>query len=282
MTRHRIGLLVAFSLTILALVVLSAGLSQVEFQKGRFLNSESISELRLLLAEFKGYQVLVFAAILIGAVIIFVWSILANKKSMQTPRSKRKFNLIIQIVFWMIAILLVRKQIIKRQLDLTPLKLSPGADTSIGQSIPAVSSTVPEWFAFFFSLALILVIGFILWRIYRNRKRPAETIELLSQEAQIAIETLQAGDDLRNVILRCYYQMARILHDQKGILRKQTMTPREFEKCLVDLGLPGEPIGQLTQLFEAVRYGAKELGEKAELRAIACLDAIISAGGGAS
>jgi hypothetical protein len=281
-TRNRIGLLVAFSLMIFALVVLSAGLSQVEFHEGKFLDSEIKSELRALLAEFKVYQELVLAVILIGALIIFVWSVLANKRTMEMPRSKSKLSLLIQIILWAIAILLLRRQIIRHRLDLTSLQVQPGADFPMEQSVPTVSNSVPQWFAFLFSLALILVIVFILWWIYIHRKRPAETIELLVQEAQIAIENLETGDDLRNVILRCYYQMARILRDQKGILRKQAMTPREFEQRLIELGLPGEPIGQLTQLFEAVRYGAKELGDRAELRAIACLDAIVRAGGGVS
>jgi len=281
-TSYRIGLLVVFSLTILALVVLSAGLSQMEIRGGKFLSRDSISELKSLLTEFTVYRELVLAVILIGALIIFVWSFLANKRSAEAPRSKGKLALYIQILLWVAAILLVRRQIIKRQLDLTPLKMSPGADISMDQSIPAISSIVPEWFAFLSSLTLILVIGFLLWRFYQRGKRPAETIELLALEAQTAIETLQAGDDLRNVILRCYYQMVQILRDQKGIVRKQTMTPREFEQCLIDSGLPGEPVGQLTQLFEAVRYGAKELGDKADLRAISCLDVIVKAGGGES
>ena len=285
MSRYRIELLAVFLLTILALVVLSAGLSQVEFRDSKFLNSESISELRSLLAELKVHQVLLFTVILIGATIIFVWSLLSKKRSVESPRPKGKLALFIQITLWAIAILILRRQIIRRQFNLNPLNVSSGAQIAQiteGQTIPAVSSNVPEWLAFISSLIIILVIGFILWRIYQLRKRPKETIELLSREAQNVIETIQAGDDLRNVILRCYYQMARILHDRRGILRKQAMTPREFEQRLVELGFPREPVGQLTQLFEAVRYGSKELGDKAEFRAIACLEAIVSAAEGVS
>ncbi len=282
MTRYKIGLLLTFTLTILALLLLSAGLSEMEFRESKFLSSESIFELKSLLAGFRSYQEFLFGLVLIGALIIFVWSILANKRTTEPNRSKGKLGFFIQIILWAIAIWLLRKQIIRRQLNLTPLEIQSGAGTQvdqINQSIPAFTNAVPEWFAFLFSLALILVIVFLFWRFYLRRKRPVETIELLAKEAQKARENLQAGGDLRNVILRCYYQMAQILQVQRGILRKHAMTPREFERSLIELGLPGEPIDQLTQLFEAVRYGAKDLGNKAELRAIACLDAIVKAGG---
>jgi Domain of unknown function (DUF4129) len=269
----------------LALLLLSAGLSQIELREGKFLSSESISELRLLLEGFRVYQDFIIGFILIGALIIFVWSLLANKRTIAPSRSKGKLGFFIQIILWVVAIWLLRKQLIQRKLDLTPLDIQSGAETSAGhinQSLPAFANAVPEWFAFLFSLVLILLIGVILWWIYLRKTRPTQTIELLAQEAQNAKETLQAGGDLRNVILRCYYQMAQILYDRRGILRKQAMTPREFERSLVELGLPGEPIEQLTQLFEAVRYGAKDLGNKAEIRAITCLDAIVKAGEGLS
>ena len=282
MSKYRIELLVVFSITILVLIALSAGLSQVEFREGKFLNDESISELKLLFAEFLIYKEFVFGLILIGALILFVWSLLGKKRSIETPRQKGKLAFFIQVTLWAIALLIMRRQMIRRQINFSPLNASSGSQVVEDQTISVVSSNIPEWLAFITGLIIFSVIGFIVWRVYQHRKRPKETIELLAREAQTIIEDLQTGDDLRNVILRCYYQMAHILFAQRGILRKQAMTPREFEQCLVELGFPREPIGQLTLLFEAVRYGSKELGDNAELRAIACLEAIVRVAEGAS
>jgi hypothetical protein len=74
--------------------------------------------------------------------------------------------------------------------------------------------------------------------------------------------------------------MVEILNRQRGITRKEGMTPREFERRLVELGLPPEPVTKLTRLFETVRYGAKDLGEVEEHQALAYLDAIVQASGG--
>ncbi len=55
------------------------------------------------------------------------------------------------------------------------------------------------------------------------------------------------------------------------------MTAREFEAELARAGLPGDSVRELTGIFEAVRYGAKDLGPAEERRAVACLDAIAGA-----
>ena len=46
---------------------------------------------------------------------------------------------------------------------------------------------------------------------------------------------------------------------------------------LKDAGLPNKPLGQLTRLFEDVRYGAKVPSEKDEKQAVRCLTAIAEA-----
>jgi hypothetical protein len=55
------------------------------------------------------------------------------------------------------------------------------------------------------------------------------------------------------------------------------MTPSEFEQALQGKGLPREPVHQLTHLFEEVRYGARQVGEREERQAIDSLSAIVAA-----
>ncbi len=99
----------------------------------------------------------------------------------------------------------------------------------------------------------------------------------MTREAQKTLEELRAGADLREEVIRCYYEMSRILGERQGLRRHQAMTTREFERYLEREGVPGIYIKRLTQLFEMVRYGAKRLGEPEEREAVACLTAIVRA-----
>jgi hypothetical protein len=75
--------------------------------------------------------------------------------------------------------------------------------------------------------------------------------------------------------MRCYYEMSRVLRQQRGIRRHQAMTPREFATFLEEAGLPTEAVRRLTELFEQVRYGAKSPGRDEGAQALACLETIV-------
>jgi hypothetical protein len=76
--------------------------------------------------------------------------------------------------------------------------------------------------------------------------------------------------------MRCYYEMSRVLRQQRGIRRDQAMTPREFAIFLEEAGLPVEAVGRLTRLFEQVRYGAKVPDRREEAQALASLEAVVA------
>jgi hypothetical protein len=101
-------------------------------------------------------------------------------------------------------------------------------------------------------------------------------------EAREAVEDLRAGADLRDTVMRCYFEMSRVLDETRGLHREEAMTPREFAHTLKEVGLPGMAVERLTQLFESVRYGAHVSEEREEKDAIACLETIIEACGNLS
>ncbi|MBN1178908.1 MAG: DUF4129 domain-containing protein, partial [Anaerolineae bacterium] len=113
------------------------------------------------------------------------------------------------------------------------------------------------------------------WSVWQRTRRQKRSLQQLGEEAQEAIDQLCAGADLKDVVLRCYVDMSHTLQESKGIERDKAMTPREFEQHLMNTGLPHEHVQQLTRLFEAVRYGAKHLGETEQQQAIRCLSAIV-------
>jgi hypothetical protein len=122
----------------------------------------------------------------------------------------------------------------------------------------------------------LLVTGVLIavW-IFRSPANRATTIDIVGLEAEKAWQELKAGLGLKDVIIKCYRQMSLALAEEQGIERKESMTAREFENLLEAAGAPHDPVHQLTQLFEAVRYGHWQPNPIDEEKAIHCLESIV-------
>jgi hypothetical protein len=126
-------------------------------------------------------------------------------------------------------------------------------------------------------VGIVLLISSILlaiW-IFTPSRRETTTIGLVGLEAEKAWQSLMTGLDLKDVIIKCYRQMSLALEQEQGIEREDFMTTREFENLLEAAGIPHDPIHQLTQLFEAVRYGNWQPNPVDEQKAIQCFQAIM-------
>jgi hypothetical protein len=122
----------------------------------------------------------------------------------------------------------------------------------------------------------LLVTGILIgiW-IFGSPASRTTTMDIVGLEAEKAWQELKTGLGLKNVIIRCYQQMSMALEKEQGIERKDFMTTREFENLLEEAGVPHGPVHQLTQLFEAVRYGNWQPNTMDEQKAIHCLEAIV-------
>jgi hypothetical protein len=128
------------------------------------------------------------------------------------------------------------------------------------------------------AVVTVLVVFFVVRAIWRRaRRREDEPLRRIERRAQEAIQSIEAGGDLREVIQRCYMQMLQAVSEYRLIDREQSMTPHEFELLLEHRGLSIEAVRDLTALFERVRYGAEQPGRREEREAIASLSAIVSA-----
>jgi hypothetical protein len=105
--------------------------------------------------------------------------------------------------------------------------------------------------------------------------RSARPIDLVGLEAEKAWRALSTGSDLKDVIITCYREMSLALKKGRGIEREASMTTGEFQTSLEAVGIPHEPIHQLTRLFDAVRYGDWQPGPAEKQKAIECLEAIM-------
>jgi hypothetical protein len=124
-------------------------------------------------------------------------------------------------------------------------------------------------------IGFLLGVGFLAARLLRRLPSPPTVKDQLSQEAESAVNAIKFGRDLRDVIMRCYLQMTRMLEEERSIERTTCMTVREFEERLESLGFPPLPVHQLSRLFEKVRYGQEAMLEQDEKTAVESLDAIL-------
>lgn len=124
-------------------------------------------------------------------------------------------------------------------------------------------------------IGLVGLIGFLgVWAIRRpaGQTRAHDPVKV---EAERAMRALKTGLDLKNVIVRCYWQMSLALREEQGIELEETMTAREFERLLTARGVPYAPVHQLTRLFETARYSLQPSTPTDEELAFECLSAIV-------
>lgn len=121
---------------------------------------------------------------------------------------------------------------------------------------------------------LILLAGMIGFWLYQTTFKAISTKNLIKAEAENAFQEIKDGKEWKNVVIRCYLQMAQVLQANQGIERETSMTTREFESVLISYKFPEMAVHRLTVLFEKVRYGNKMIESGDEQAAMDCLAAI--------
>jgi hypothetical protein len=280
--RKRFWILCFSGIAVAAMIFLSAGLSDLEFLPGQPFSLERGGQLQQgVPGSLPGGEPLMNLVRVFFALALLCLPLLVVYFIVSSDFRKRVLRILVSLL-WIYAL-----GVIFARLRLDPIRLGGEGNSRLSQGQGPAPAPVadfvnnpPQWLTVAATLVLsallvglFLVVARFIWRLgHRSSPTP---LERLAQPALNALESLQAGGDLRNTVMRCYFEMVRVLDEQRGIKRQMDVTPREFEKRLEEMGLSGEPVRQLTRLFEAVRYGAKDVGEDEERRAIACLTAIV-------
>jgi hypothetical protein len=154
------------------------------------------------------------------------------------------------------------------------------AGTSAGEPMPppkplATSPLGPVPPAVIWAAGIVLATAVILLAVRMLVARRRRDSRPWEREVEHARQALLEGQDLREVIIRCYRRMGEGLQEARGIEREAFMTTGEFEELLTEEGLPRDPVRRLTRLFEAVRYSLRQPAPGEEQNAILCLDAIL-------
>ena len=119
-------------------------------------------------------------------------------------------------------------------------------------------------------MGLLIIILAVNWYINRGKSD-----DPLRMEAELALQAIQKGSDLKGVIIHCYRQMSQALQDEQGLEMEEAMTAREFERLLAERGVPNRPVAQLTSLFESARYSLQQPTPGDEKAAVESLNAIV-------
>ena len=270
-----------FVLAIGALIILASGISKILFVPEPFVLSTPPQEspvAALGKLRFVGNELIFY--------VLFALFFLAIISLLVVPEGRAR---LMRLVLLFAALYLLSQLVLPRipaeKLLVVETEIARAVDNNDFQPLitpqPDLGSNLetPAWLvtATGIGLALLIVssIAVIFWLI-AHQKASTSVPKEISLEAQTAVVALEAGGNFQDVILRCYARMGQVLSEQRGVSRESAMTPREFEKVLIKLGFPPEPVQTLTHLFEEVRYGSIQQGESGIQMAISSLNAIIS------
>ena len=273
----------SMAIVLVALLVLASSLSSLKLEAGTLYDRETSEELTVLLTQFGEYRGLLLACAAIIQILFLAFTLIQQTRYQQMMVARR-YNIIavlLQLILLVVAFLVIRRKMLENKnnpLNVGQLRLP---EITINGDMERLPIDIPETLAFLVGFALLAVIVVLVMWFARKREMPSSALHKIELKALGAITDIENGADLRNVILRCYYEMNQAVETQRGIKRAEGMTPREFENQLVSLGIPHEPVTQLTRLFEDVRYGGKIIGKETEDLARKCLSAIASATKGA-
>jgi hypothetical protein len=268
-------------LAVLLLVLLAAGLGNLQFQPARpIIRSESntiqfsVEKIAKEIADIPLWkQVFLWALVFILVIIV---------ASLFSPEMrKRIIRYFLRFALFVLALLYILKNFhsLFSALDLGGKISAEGNVPAGGESATAVFTPpqVSSVFLYLISLGVVLtlVVGtFLIGRWWLRKQQLQKVAQPLEDLAEIAHESLTdifSGRDWEDVIIKCYTRMSDVVGTRRGLHRRQDLTASEFAARLEEAGLPGEAVRRLTRLFEAARYGAKDASREEMLEAINCL-----------
>ena len=268
--------------SLLAVTVLASGLSSVEIQNSRQFSTESgqgVVNLANLSIPASATSALVFLAgfLRLMLLILLPFSIYYFIKS--SNARKRILIQVLYLVGFTYLILALSQSLGESPLEVTPEPLPSIPGPTASPDLIAGVSSVPGWVHIVASVAIAMLLAATAVFAYRRFIGYEGSNDDMAAEARWALDALDRGVSLENVIYRAYYQLCKTSSDRLGVRRHPDMTPTEYEQVLAGTGLPSSPLASLTRLFEKARYGSAPLSEGDEREAVAALRLILGEGG---
>lgn len=279
--------IIYLGLAVIALMVLAAGLSNLELRPGEILFAPS-EQRSIEVAENTGEATITpymivsrQSGLALAAVIFLAISVYAAHRSKEVRAGL--ITILVFVGLYMGIISLYRAFYEPPEQEEYDVLQKPAEPERLPADLLDNPPDVTDWISILTTGGIILTIGAAAWFFWRNRDRflnRKPPLEIITDEVGAALADLRAGADLKDAVMRCYYDMGQSLRKGMGLVRQEGMTPREFEAVLEKAGLPSPAVQQLTRLFERVRYGRQAASERDTLEAVDCLEAIIQAAQG--
>ncbi|MBN2004605.1 MAG: DUF4129 domain-containing protein [Anaerolineae bacterium] len=293
--RNKYRVLVVASAAVVATVILAAGISKMALSPGlpwetwmKLLFGDMGIQRPTGVPSLLSGQGLVDALRVMFLGLMLLIPVLIVAMIFSPDLRKKALRMFVQALFFvLVALVLFRSgaldsfgMMTQNMQELFSDQLPEGEITPL-EDMPEFTPAPPAWAIWVASFVLAalffaLVAG-VGWSFWRNRIERYRPLRKLAKDAQEALDALESGADLRNTVIRCYHDMSEAVKAQRGIQRERAMTPREFESRLMAQGMPETAVRQLTRLFESVRYGALEPGDRDVDQAVTCLSAIVEA-----
>jgi len=261
---------------LIAVIFLAMSLSNLELRSGTRFPSEGNAEDAIQAPAFfpsvKSYSSPVLQGIL--ALIFLVVIIYVSIRIIVLLGRKEVFQVALAIMILFALVYLISLPVF------APPAPSQGGDFDLKTPLPINYPVVPlgeppQGLIWFVIIGVVVGVSFPFINMAKDQLKQNKADEKILEEAEHAINALHSGEELRNVILRCYMQMTHALYEEQGIERNHTMTVREFEDLLALRGFPNAPVKQITALFEKVRYGEELMSKEDEGIAVESLNEIV-------
>jgi hypothetical protein len=276
--------IVALSLVaVVMMLLLAAGLHDVQFEPGRSLQPEESESFETAVDTTvrEIIEVPFWKQILFWVFLISMVSLVAI---MLSPEMRKwLFRSLIGTVSTVLMIFYLARE---GTLNLFNIASEMGDNAAVPpDDLPPIEPFAPPevspWMTYLISIGVVLVILLLAWRLSRWWKRfsqlqkSSNALDDLGTIARSSLDDLEAGRDWNDVIVDCYARMSDTVSRRRGLFRTQAMTPTEFARRLEQAGLPGSPVRRLTRLFESVRYGGRGSSQAEINEAVSCLNAIL-------
>lgn len=276
-------ILVLSLVAVTMMVLLAAGLHDVQFEPGRSLRPAETERFEITIektvqevSDVPIWKQVVFWILIVSLVVLVT--------SMLSPELRKwVLRTIIGTASTVFMLLYLARE---GTLNLFNLSGDLGGDAAAGAGdLPPITPfTPPEvspWMTYLISIGVVLVLLFLTWKLsnwwrrFNHTRSGSGSLDDLAAIARSSLDDLASGQDWDDVIVGCYARMSDAVSRKRGLFRTQAMTPAEFARRLEKAGLPGDAVGRLTRLFEAVRYGGRKSSQNEINEAVSCLTAIL-------
>ena len=273
------------SLGLAALVLLSPALRQLAFQPPLPF-SLSFSSYAGLVSIGTGegipsWKLMLFGLLLV-VILVAIFLLLDPEQRKRLLLQLLRLTLIFGLAAWALTNL-YNRGVLQSFLRGAPAGAENNPTAPIQPAGPAfIPPQVNQWLVFLVSFGVGLGLVLVGWYLYTHQRRQAGSTAMdeVAEIANQALNELQPGRNWDDAIVRAYVRMNDVVQTARHLERHPGSTPREFARRMEQMGLPGEAVRTLTNLFEGVRYGGKTSNPAERELAIAALNAIIHACGG--